>query len=74
MGVGGSGRREYIRKRCRRVNMVKYYVLMYENKKMRPETNPGKWGGWIKENDGRMDSTMIYYKNFCKCHNVFPVQ
>jgi hypothetical protein len=28
----------------------------------------------IKENDGGSNSTMTYYKNFCKCHNVFPVQ
>jgi hypothetical protein len=31
----------------------KYYVLMYENGKMRPvETIPGMGGGRIKENDG----------------------
>jgi hypothetical protein len=31
-----------IRKGCRRVNMVEYYALMYENGKMRPvETIPG---------------------------------
>jgi hypothetical protein len=30
------GRGEDIRKRCRRVKMVEYYVLMYENGKMRP--------------------------------------
>jgi hypothetical protein len=36
LGVGISGRREDIRKGCRRVNMVEYYALMYENGKMRP--------------------------------------
>jgi hypothetical protein len=37
--VGG----EDIRKGCRR---VKYYILMYENGKIRPvETIPGLWGG-----------------------------
>jgi hypothetical protein len=30
--------------------------------------------GGIKENDGRVNSTMIYCKNFCKCHNVPPIQ
>jgi hypothetical protein len=28
----------------------------------------------VKENDGGMNSTMMYCKNFCKCHNVSPVQ
>jgi hypothetical protein len=57
------------------VNVVEYYVHMYENGKMRPdETIPGMGGGAIKENDGGVNSTMIYYKNFCKCHNVPPVQ
>jgi hypothetical protein len=55
VGVGTSGRGEDIRKKwkgCRRVNMVEYYVLMYEKGKMRPvETIPGMGGG-IKENDG----------------------
>jgi hypothetical protein len=51
--------------------MVEYYVLMYENRKMRlVETIPGMRGGGIKENDGWMNSTMIYCMNFCKCHNV----
>jgi hypothetical protein len=47
----GEGRN--IRKGCGKVNMVEYYVLMYENGKMRPvETLPGMGGGRIKENDG----------------------
>jgi hypothetical protein len=42
---------------------------------MRPiETIPGKGKGRKKENDGRVNSTMIYCKNFGKCHNVPPVQ
>jgi hypothetical protein len=46
--VGGD-----IRKCCRRMKWCKYYVLMYENGKMRPvETIPGMGGGRIKENDG----------------------
>jgi hypothetical protein len=32
----------------------------------------GKRG--IKENDGGVNSTMIFYKNFCKCHSVPLVQ
>jgi hypothetical protein len=35
-GLVPVGRGEDIRKRCRRVKMVEYYVLMYENGKMRP--------------------------------------
>jgi hypothetical protein len=44
-------------------------------KKMRPvKTIPGmREGGGIKENDGGVNSTMIYCKNFDKCHNVSPV-
>jgi hypothetical protein len=32
-----------------------------------------EWGGVIKENDGGGISSMIYliyYKNFCICHNI----
>jgi hypothetical protein len=44
---------------------------MYENGKTRSdETIPGMGGERIKENDGGMNSAMVYYKNFCKCHNV----
>jgi hypothetical protein len=32
-------------------------------------TLPGMGGGKIKENDGGVNSTMIYCKNFCKYHN-----
>jgi hypothetical protein len=44
---------------------------MYENGKMRPvETIPEMGKMWIKENDGGVNSTMIYLiqcKNFYKC-------
>jgi hypothetical protein len=41
------------KERCRRVNMVEYSVLMYENGKMRPvDTTPGMGERGIKENDG----------------------
>jgi hypothetical protein len=47
---------------------------MYENGKMRPSvTIPGIGGGEIKENHGRVNSTMIDCQNFCKCHNVPPI-
>jgi hypothetical protein len=34
------------------------------------ETIPGMGGGEVKENDGWVNLTMIYYKNYYKCHNV----
>jgi hypothetical protein len=47
---------------------------MYINGKMRHvETILGMRGEEIKENGGRVNSSMIYLrycKNFCKCHNV----
>jgi hypothetical protein len=48
---------------------------VYINGKVRPvETIPGMEVGGIKENDGEVNSSIIYCKNFCKCHNVSPVQ
>jgi hypothetical protein len=39
---------------------------MYVNGNMTPiEIIPGIGGGAIKENDGGVNSTMIYHKNFC---------
>jgi hypothetical protein len=50
------------------------YVLMYEKGVMRPaETILRRWGGGIKECDGRSESK-IYCKHFGKCHNVPPIQ
>jgi hypothetical protein len=47
---------------------------MYVNGKLRPvESIPGMGRECIKENDGGVNSSMIYLihcKNFCKCHNV----
>jgi hypothetical protein len=45
---------------------------MYKNGKVRPVGTIPKMGvgAGIKEND----VTTIYRKNFCKCHNVPPVQ
>jgi hypothetical protein len=57
---------EDIRKGCRRVDVV-------EMEKIRPvETIPGVEGGEIKENMEGANSTMLYYKIFCKCHNISP--
>jgi hypothetical protein len=33
-GPGTSGKGEHTRKGCRRVNVVEYYALVYENGKM----------------------------------------
>jgi hypothetical protein len=45
------------------------------NGKVRPvEAIPGMGGRGIKKNGGGMNSTMVYCKNFCKCHNMPPVQ
>jgi hypothetical protein len=49
---------------------------MYVNGKITPvETIPGMGGVRDKDNDGGVNSSMIsliYYKKFCKCHNVPP--
>jgi hypothetical protein len=45
-GVWYQWEAEAVRKGCRRVNMVEYYVLMNENGKTRPaETIPGAGEG-----------------------------
>jgi hypothetical protein len=36
------------------------------------EIIPGSRGGRIKENGRGGEFSMIYCKNFCKCHNVCP--
>jgi hypothetical protein len=52
-----------------------YHVLICENGKMRPvQTLPGMGGDEIKENDGGVNSTLIYCRNVCKCHSVPPVE
>jgi hypothetical protein len=69
--IGISGRRENIRKGCKRVNLVE--ILCTHVQKWKNETcwnYSRNGGGEIKENDGGVNSTMIYCKNFCKCHNV----
>jgi hypothetical protein len=49
----------------------KYYVLTYENGKVRPvETIPEGGGRMV----ARVNSTMMYCKNFGKCHNIPPAQ
>jgi hypothetical protein len=48
---------------------------MYTDEKMRPvETIPRIGVGGIKEMMEGVNSTMIYYKNISKCHNVPSLQ
>jgi hypothetical protein len=48
---------------------------MYLNGKMRPvETVPRIEEGVIKQMMEGMNSILIYCKNFCKRHNVCPIQ
>jgi hypothetical protein len=52
-----------------------YSVYIYVNGKVRTvETIPGMGREKVKENDGGVNSIMIYCKNFYKCHNVPPAQ
>jgi hypothetical protein len=48
------------------------YVCKWKNETCWNYSRNGEEG--IKENDGAVNSTMKYCKNFCKCHNVPPVQ
>jgi hypothetical protein len=57
------------------VSMVEIVCSHVWKWKMRPvETIPGMGRGGIKANDGEVNSTMIYCKNFCKSHSVPPIQ
>jgi hypothetical protein len=61
--ITGGGVRRYV------------YVLMYADGKMRPvEIIPGMGRGGLKRMMEEVNSSIIYCKNFCKCHNVPPVQ
>jgi hypothetical protein len=57
------------------MNMVKILCThVCKWKKMRPvETIPGIGKGSTKRMMEEVNSTMIYWKNFCKCHNAHPV-
>jgi hypothetical protein len=49
--------REDIRKRCRRVNMIKCYVVMFENIKMKPIVTILRMsGGRMRQKDGGAES------------------
>jgi hypothetical protein len=54
----------------------KYYVLMYESRKMGAVETILRMGGGeeIMKNDRRMNLTKIHCKHFCKWHNVPPVK
>jgi hypothetical protein len=57
------------------VNVVEIYILRCVSWKVRPAENISeREREEIKEINGEVNSTMIYCKNFCKCHNVPPVQ
>jgi hypothetical protein len=48
---------------------------MYANGKMRHiETISRMEGDGIRRIMEQVNSTMIYCKNFCKCHNIPPAQ
>jgi hypothetical protein len=75
-GDGTSGREEDVEKECRRVNIVQTLVCIYVNGERYLLKLLQEWEKENrKESDGGVNSTMIYLiycKNFCKCHNVFP--
>jgi hypothetical protein len=53
----------------------KYYVLMYENGKMRSVETILRLGeGGERRIMEGMNSTKLYCKHFCKCHIVPPIQ
>jgi hypothetical protein len=56
--------------------MVEYYVLRYENGKMRPVETVLRMRGLGRQSrmmEG-VNLTIMYCKHFCKCHNVALVQ
>jgi hypothetical protein len=56
---------EDIRKGCRRVTMVEYSVLMYENGKIKSgESSPRIREGRIKENSGEANAAKLCCKQF----------
>jgi hypothetical protein len=57
------------------VQMLCTHVCKWKNDTV--ETVPGMGEGWWKRMVEGVNSSMIcfiYYKNFCKCHNVPPAQ
>jgi hypothetical protein len=59
---------------CRRVNLVGISCT-YVSGKMRPiKTIPGMEGGGQKRMMEGLNSTTIYCKYLCQCHNVPPAQ
>jgi hypothetical protein len=65
-------RREIIRKWCKRVNMAEILCTHVWKWKMGPVETILRIGG--EQNDGGVNLSMIYCKQFCKCHNVPSVQ
>jgi hypothetical protein len=54
------------------VEILCTHVCKWKNEAF--ETIPGMERRKIKKNDEGVNSTMIYCKNFCKCHNLPLVQ
>jgi hypothetical protein len=52
------------------VNMVEYYIVMYENGKKTCWKYSKKGEGGTKENDGGVNLIKIHCKYFFHCHNV----
>jgi hypothetical protein len=71
-GTGGGS--EDIRKECKRVNVVEICIHVGKWKSETCQNYSRDGERRIKKNDGGMNSTMTYYKNFCKCYNVPPKQ
>jgi hypothetical protein len=71
--VGISGKEVGIRKGRMSVNMVDYFVFIYENRRMKPgEIVLRRGKGDVKKQWRGVNLTMIYYKYICKYHNVSP--
>jgi hypothetical protein len=73
--IGTSGRGEGVGERHSKVTIVQIlcsHVCKWKN--IPVETVPGMGGKRIMENDERMTSSTIYYKKFCKYHNVPQAQ
>jgi hypothetical protein len=75
--VGISGRGEAIRKRGWKENIVEIFcihVCKWKNETCSNYFRNGGDGNKGGGGGGGVNSTMIYCKKFCKCHNVPLVQ
>jgi hypothetical protein len=58
--------------RAQETGPIKMVEILYSRMKM--EKLFQEWGGRNRRLKEWVNSTIIYCKNFGKCHNVFPVQ